>query len=77
MLFFLLSQSQDVENNQDLESKVEFARMMREQLPALIAFPSTENASNKHVKYETRAFRPKILHALSFDFVEELSKFVK
>jgi hypothetical protein len=51
--------------------------MIREQLPALIAFPITQNASNKHVKYETRAFRPEILHALSFDFVEELSKFVK
>jgi hypothetical protein len=51
--------------------------MIREQLPALIAFASTENASNKHVKYETRASRPTMLHALSFDFVDELSKFVK
>jgi len=64
-------------NNQDLVTKVEFAKRIKENLPALIAFATTDNASNKHVKFEIQAYRPKKLFVVSFDFVQELSKFVK
>jgi hypothetical protein len=70
-------QNRDNLTNQDQETKQEFAKMMKDQLPALIAFANTEKGSNKHVRFEIHENRPEELYVISYDFILELSKFVK
>ncbi|XP_059474435.1 ubiquitin carboxyl-terminal hydrolase 48-like [Neocloeon triangulifer] len=70
-------QDHDLKDSVKLEERVEFAKKLKDSLPALIAFPNTKTSSNKHVRFETPSMRPKTLYVVNFDFVQKLSRFVK